>query len=151
MTIAKPIYLPDSPGVPAERFVVFTTPQHDTMLIDESEKKADGKVFTGTWESPTLSREDHARLFTLSLLTVHYEAETSTSFRVEASADGGENWTEGHNIPVDGTSGGVEQETVGFSTTGTDVRIRIRFDQSDLVKVVGYRARLIPRGPSYYG
>lgn len=146
--------LPFLPGgvdeLPARRFVLFADEQNTIQKQDESVKTADGQSFEGEWVSPSLNRGDPSYLWTIIECQLFYTAEANTTITVEASGDGGETWFNTREVLLDGGTDELRSVNVPLNITGDDVRVRVLFDTNVLVKILGYRPRLVRRGDVRY-
>jgi len=147
-------YVPASDAaLPSNVRVIFAGSDNTVQEVKASVITQDGSTITAYWTSPTLNREDRGYAFSLTYLQLYLSAAGATTITVHASGDGGNNWVErlqeeggAATIAVDGTSGETRTVVVGFNVTGYDLRFRIQYTTDVIVKVFGYRARLIRRG-----
>ena len=100
------------------------------------------------WVSPMLNREKRGAEYTLSKVTLKYEAEAATTIVIEASDDGGSTWSTGFKSTVDlaATTGEIRRAIQGFNITGYDLRFRITYPTGVIVDIHNWRADLVARG-----
>lgn len=146
--------LPFLPGgvdeLPARRFVLFADEDNTVQKQDESVKTADGQTFVGEWVSPSLNRGEPSFLWTIIECQFLYTAEADTTMTVEASGDGGATWFNTREVNLKGGTDELRSVNVSLNITGDDVRVRVLLDTNILVKLLGYRPRLVRRGDVRY-
>ncbi len=142
---AAPILLPESAGVPAESFIVIAFTDGQTSFVDPSVRWINYETFTAEWQSPSLNRSDQRAKVTLSTVTLYYYAEDEVDIEVDGSYDGGDSWPVNVTLTLEKSDSHVRQATARLHVTGDDLRFRLRFPASSVVKVIGFAPRLIKR------
>ena len=142
---AAPILLPESPGIPADSFVVIAHADGQASFVDPSAKWINFVGFSAEWQSPTLNRGDQRSDMTLSAVTLYYYAEREVDIEIDGSCNGGDTWPVNVTLTLKKSDSRVRQVSAFMHITGDDLRFRMRFPRWPIVKVVGYAPRLIDR------
>lgn len=137
--------------LPGQRFVLFADRVNQVQKMDESIKTADGTTFEGKWVSPALTRGNPLKLWTLLEVQIWYIAEVDTTILVEGSPNGGDTWTISREVSLVGGSDELRTKHIYINVTGDDLRVRFRFNNDPLVKILGWSPnKLVQRGDVRY-
>lgn len=88
---------------------------------------------------------------TLTMLTLYYNSPSLSSITVKVSGDGGQIWAESKSLTIAATTGKDATVSIGFNTTGTDLRFKLEFDQTVAYNITGYDPVVVERGGVEYG
>ncbi len=134
-----PFLPPGVNGLPAHRSVLLADGSNVIQRIDE---KVAGS-FVSYWISPTLNRFDSNTKGNLRLVSIRYSSSNAGTVDISASPDGGGTWVT-KTVVVSETGNSTKRASIAFNVSGYDVRIKVAFPASPLVKLISYKIDMIP-------
>lgn len=122
------------------------------QLLNENGFLADGVSYESVWISQSLNRPDVGRVYTLPHIDIVYSASETSSIEVSASGDGGVTFPVTRVLALTATWPDPEalaKVACELRVSGWDLRVRIRFDQTQLSHIHVVIPPLIERGKHF--